>query len=53
MERLPREGRHMNTQRSCDSYRMNREIYKGLLWLNVWLLKVLLIWAQFVPFTQG
>ena len=38
----------MNSQaRCCDSYRTNWEIFKTLLWINLWLLKVLLIWAQF------
>lgn len=38
----------MNTQDPyCDSYRTNWEIFKALLRVNLWLLKVLLIWAHF------
>jgi hypothetical protein len=32
---------------------MNWEIFKGLMWLNLWLLKLFLIWAQVVHLTQG
>lgn len=36
----------MDSQHDCETYRTNWEIFKALLWLNLWLLKVLLIWAQ-------
>ncbi len=35
------------------TYRMNWGIFKSLLWLNLVLLKYLLIWAQLVLSTQG
>ncbi len=37
----------------CDSYRRNWEIFKSLLWLNLFLLKLLLIWAKLLFSTQG
>ena len=43
----------MNHNNIVNSYRMNWEIFKSLLWLNMWLLKLLLIWAQLMFFTQG
>ena len=54
LESLPlMKGDFMETQKSCVTYRMNWEIFKGLMWLNAWLLKLLLIWAQFVFLNQG
>ena len=37
----------------CYSYRMGWEIFKSLLWLNLFLLKLLLIWAHLMQSTQG
>lgn len=38
---------------SCLTYRVNWELFKGLLALNLILLKYLLIWDQFASLTQG
>jgi hypothetical protein len=34
-------------------YRKNWELFKGQLWLNLFLLKLLIIWAKFLFLNQG
>lgn len=43
----------MNSQHRCGSYRTNWEIFKTLIWLNLWLLKVLVVVSQLVHSISG
>jgi hypothetical protein len=43
----------MKTENLCLIYRVNWEIFKGLLGLNLILLKYLFIWAQLASLHQG
>jgi hypothetical protein len=52
-ESLPEKKGDRMKHTNCVTYRTNWEIFKSLLWLNLWLLKLLMIWAQFMAITQG